>query len=264
MSCSAAGRPSLLPNPALSAAGDDRGDPADYEQDQADHEDQPGERAEGPLPGRRAAGDRQQEPDHVRRRGQPDEAPAEDHALIHHRSPFRRSWHLLHVPELLEQLTLFLVRLLRYGDLQPREHIALALALQLRRAAALDPQQLAALRPGWNLQRHRTLGCRHLDVRAERRVGKPDRDLDLEVRAAPLVERRIRHMSYDDQIARRSAAVARLALALEPDLRPVLHAGRDLHSVPLRATLAAGAVAARARLLDHGATPVAAGARVRK
>src|SRR5207342_3462114 len=68
----------------------------------------------------------------------------------------------------------------------------------------------------------------------------------------------------DDQIARWSAAVAGLALALEPDLRPVLDPGRDLHLVPLRAPLASGPVAARARLLDHGAAAVAARARVRE
>ena len=44
-----------------------------------------------------------------------------------------------------------------------------------------------------------------------------------------------------------------LALALEPDARAVLDAGRDLDRVALRAPLAARAVAVVARILDHGA-----------
>src|SRR5581483_10049227 len=50
----------------------------------------------------------------------------------------------------------------------------------------------------------------------------------------------------------------RLALALEADLRPVLDAGLDLDRVRAQPALAAGAVALRARLLDHGAVAAAA------
>ena len=57
---------------------------------------------------------------------------------------------------------------------------------------------------------------------------------------------------------------AGLALALEPDARPVLDAGLDLHRVRLDAPLAAGALALRARLLDHGAVAAAARARLRE
>src|SRR5712691_6013618 len=53
------------------------------------------------------------------------------------------------------------------------------------------------------------------------------------------------------QVAGGAAADSGLALALEPDPRAVLDPGGNLHGVALRPPLAAGAAAARARLLER-------------
>src|SRR4029077_17598979 len=68
----------------------------------------------------------------------------------------------------------------------------------------------------------------------------------------------------DDQVAVRAAVLADFALPLEPDLRAVLDARLDLHCERAPPPLAAGAVALGARLLDHGAVPAAARARLRQ
>src|SRR4029077_5478189 len=60
------------------------------------------------------------------------------------------------------------------------------------------------------------------------------------------------------------AAPAGLSLAAQADSRAVLDARGDLDRVALGTPLAAGAAAVRARLLDHGAVPTAARARLRE
>src|SRR5262249_13446132 len=170
-----------------------------------------------------------------------------------------------HLLELLEQLAAALVQLLRHLDAHAREEVALTGALQLRRAAALDLQQLAVLGTGRDLQRHRAGGRGPLDAAAERGGREADRHLDDEVGlAAALVDRRGSHARDDVQVARRPACHAGLPLALEPNTSPVLDPRRDLHRVALRPPLAAGAVTAVARLLDHGAVAAAARARLRE
>src|SRR5581483_6224321 len=145
--------------------------------------------------------------------------------------------------ELLEQLALLLVDLLRNLDAHAREHVALAVALEARRAAALDPQQLAVLGPGGHLQRHGAFGRRHLDGAAERGGRERHGHRHDEVVAAALVHLRRLHPRDDVEVARGRSAVARLALALQLDARAVLDARRDLHGVALGTALAAGAVA---------------------
>src|SRR4051812_42498588 len=54
----------------------------------------------------------------------------------------------------LERLALGLRQLLRDGDLHACEQVAAALALQLRRAAAAQAEQLAVVGAGGHLQRH--------------------------------------------------------------------------------------------------------------
>src|SRR5919197_5538982 len=166
--------------------------------------------------------------------------------------------------QLLQELALLLVHTLRHLDPEPREDVALAGAGEARRAAALDPQQLAVLGAGRHLQRDRPFGRRHLDLAAERGGRERHRHLHDEVVAAPLVDRRRRHAREDDDVARGTAVLAGLALALEPNLRAVLDARLDLHRVRLDAALAARAAALRARLLDHGAVAAAARARLRE
>ncbi len=78
----------------------------------------------------------------------------------------------------------------RFGTCDPDacEHVALAGALEARRAAALDPQQLAVLGARGNLERHGALRRRHLDLAAERGGREGDRHLHDQVVAAALVE----------------------------------------------------------------------------
>ena len=88
-----------------------------------------------------------------------------------------------------------------------------------------------------------------------------DGNLDDEIVAAALVERRRGHADDDVEIAGRPARAALLATALEPDPRPVLRARGNLHLVGLLHALSARAAARLARLLDD--RPVAAAARAR-
>ena len=145
--------------------------------------------------------------------------------------------HQLSVPELLEQLALLLVQPLRHLELEPCEHVALAAARELRRAAPADAEQLAVLGARGHLQRDGAVRRRHLDRRAERRVGERHRHRHEQVVAPALVGVRRLDVRDDVQVARGRAAVAGLALPLEPDARAVLDAGRDL--APCSASCAA-------------------------
>src|SRR5436190_18780449 len=166
--------------------------------------------------------------------------------------------------QLLEQLALALLQTLRNGHLHASEHVAAAGALQLRRALALDAEQRPVLGTALDLQRHRPVGRRRLNLGAERRLREGDRQLDDEVVAAALVHLRRRDACDDEEIARLAAVEAGLALAPEADARAVLDGGRDPGRVTLCPLLAAGAVAARAGVLDHGAVSAAARARLRE
>src|SRR6266508_248530 len=163
--------------------------------------------------------------------------------------------------QLLQQIALLLVDALRHLDAHAREHVALTGAGQARCAAALDAQQLAVFGAGGNLERDGALRRRHVDLAAEGGHREGHRHLDDEIVAAPFVRLGRRHVRHDDEVARGTAVLPGLALALEADLRAVLDAGLDLHGVRLDAALASGAVALRTRLLDDG--PVAAAARTR-
>src|SRR5207244_4293874 len=89
-----------------------------------------------------------------------------------------------------------------------------------------------------------------------------DGNVEHEVVAASLVELRGLDAGDDVEVARRRAAEAGLALALELDLRTVLDARRDAHRVALRPPLASRAAAGRARRLDDGAAAAAVRARL--
>src|SRR5262249_7684198 len=140
-----------------------------------------------------------------------------------------------------------------------RDQVALTGALQLRRAAAFDAQELAVFSTGRDLQLYRALGRRHLDGRAQRRLRKRHRHVDLQVGlAAPPIKLRGLDPRDDVEVAGGAAAVAGLALAAELDACAVLDAGRNLHLEASRPPLAAGAAAVRARLLDDCPVPAAA------
>src|SRR5581483_4012007 len=152
--------------------------------------------------------------------------------------------------------------LLWHLDVHAREHVALAVALETRSAAALDAQQLSVLGAGRDLQRHQAFGCRHLDLASERNGRERHGHVDDEIVAAPFVDLRRLNARDHVEVAGGRAAVPRLALALQLDTRPVLDARGDLHRVALRAALAAGAVTRRARRLDDRAHAAAARARL--
>src|SRR5205085_11801097 len=105
------------------------------------------------------------------------------------------------VLQLLEELSLLLVNALRHVDAYPREHVALAGAAQLRRAAAFDTQQLPIFTTGRDLQRHRSLRSRHVDLAAERRGRERHRHVHHEVVATPFIRVRHAHARDDDEVA---------------------------------------------------------------
>src|SRR5581483_3016618 len=153
----------------------------------------------------------------------------------------------------------------RHGHVQAGDQVAAAGGVEARRAAAADAEQLAVLRAGRHLQGHRSVRRRHLHGRAERGLREGHRHVELQIGlAAPAVQLRRLDARDDEQVASRAAAVAGLALPAQLDPRPVLDARRDLHPEAAGAPLAPAASAARARLLDDGAVPAAARARVRE
>src|SRR5204863_9979425 len=149
--------------------------------------------------------------------------------------------------QFLEQLALALLQPFRNAHLHAREDVAAAGALQLRRALALDAEQRPVLGAALDLQSHRPIRRRRLNLGAECRLGEGDRQLDDEVVSAALVHLRRLDARDDEEVARLAAVEAGLAFALEADAGAVLDAGRDLDRVALRPLLAAGAVAAGAR-----------------
>jgi hypothetical protein len=150
----------------------------------------------------------------------------------------------------LEGLALLLVHFLRHLDLDSRQHVAPTFTVQVRHAAALDAQELAVLRAGGDLQLHRPVGRRRLDLAAERCSGVRHGDVDDQIVTPALVDLRRLDARDHVEVAGGRPAVTGLALALEPDPSPVLDARGNLDRVALRAALAPAAVAGRARLLD--------------
>ena len=129
------------------------------------------------------------------------------------------------------------------------------------RALAAQALDRAVLGAAGHAQLLRAVQRRDLDVGAADRLGDRDRHLDLEVVALALEDRRLGDVGDHEQVARRAAAQAGLALAGQPDPRAVLDARRDVDAVLLELAQPALAGAGRARLLDHGARAAAARAR---
>src|SRR6185295_5422132 len=88
----------------------------------------------------------------------------------------------------------------------------------------------------------------------------------LEVVALALEDRGLGHARDHVDVSRRPAARTRLALALQPHSRAVLHARGDVHRVLLHLAGLAGSLAGRAGVLDlrAGAAALAAGLRDRE
>ena len=140
---------------------------------------------------------------------------------------------------------------------------ARARAAQLRRALAAQPLHGAALRARRHAQLLAPVERRDLDVRPADRLRDRERDLDLEVVAATMEDRRGTDVRDHVEVARRAAVAPSLALAGEPHARALLDPGRDVHAVLLDRALRAAARTRRARLVNHGAGAVAARARLR-
>ena len=129
-------------------------------------------------------------------------------------------------------------------------------------ALAAQPLDRAVLGPGADLDLLRPVQGRHLDRAAAQRLGDRDRHRHLEVAAVePLEDRRGGDPGGHVEVAGRAAARAGLALAGEPDPRPVLDPGRDVDLVALGLLGQAGAAAGRAGVLDDlaGAAALRAG-----
>src|SRR5690606_21644819 len=119
-------------------------------------------------------------------------------------------------------------------------------------ALAFQPELLAARGPFRNPDpAGRAVERRHLDLPAERRRGHRDRDLAEDVRPVALEERVRLDGEEDVEIAGRTAAQARLAVADEAHFGPVLDTGRDVDRERPLARDAPRARAGRARIVDH-------------
>ena len=97
----------------------------------------------------------------------------------------------------------------------------------------------------------------NLDRRAERRLGHVEAQRQQQVVAVALEHLVRPHAQIDVEIARRTAAQPGVALAREPHLRAIGHAGGDVHLQPAVALLATDAAAGVAGMLDHRAFALA-------
>src|SRR4249919_979186 len=151
----------------------------------------------------------------------------------------------------LGRLLLLLGQLLGHLDLEPVADVAVALAPRLRRPLALEPLDRAVPGSRPDLDLLRAVEGWHLDRRPAQRLGDRDRHRNLEVATVePLEDRRAGDAGDDEEVARRAAALAGLALAGEPDAGAVLHPGGDVHPVTLGLLGEPGAAAGRAGVLD--------------
>src|SRR4051794_3695750 len=166
--------------------------------------------------------------------------------------------------ELLDGLLLLRGELVRHLDHEPIVQVTAAgTGAERRRTLAAQALERAVLGAGRHAQALGAVQRRDLDLGAGERLGDGDRDLDLEVVALGLEDRRLAHVRDHVEVARRPAAQAGLALAGQPDARALLDAGRDVHPIALHLAQAALAAAGRAGLLDHRAGAAAARARTR-
>src|SRR4051794_7519481 len=136
--------------------------------------------------------------------------------------------------------------------------VAAVLPAELRRALAADALHGAVLRAAGDPQGLAPVEGRDLDLGALQRLGDRERHLDLDVVALAGEDRRALDVHDHEQVAGRAAVRPRLALAGEPDLAALLHAGGDVGPVALGGAQPALAVAGGARVLDDRARAVAA------
>ena len=88
---------------------------------------------------------------------------------------------------------------------RPYHQIAASLFVQIRNTAPAHTELFPALRAFRNLQRHRAIDPRNLDLRAQRRLRKADRDHAMQIVSFALKEVVRANREHNVQIAARSA-----------------------------------------------------------
>src|SRR5579884_328579 len=165
--------------------------------------------------------------------------------------------------KLLQQLALLRCQLGWHLHLHDDILIALAAPMKVRQAAPAQRKRLAALCALRNLQLLRAVNHRHLDGIAEGGASKADRHLAIEVVAAPLENLMVAHVDDQVQIARRPAALARVAFTDQPQPHARIHARRHLDGALPDLADAPAAAARRAGAGDDPARAVTARAGLR-
>src|SRR2546422_30918 len=161
-------------------------------------------------------------------------------------------------PQTLVQLLFGGRQLGRHHDPHGHQLVAGAAAFEPRHAVARQAERAAARRRRRNLHGDLAPQRRHLDRRAQRRLGRGERQREMQVVALAL-ELRIRR-DGDDQIEVAAAAGPAAAFAGHPHLLARAHAGRDAHVDVAARALPARAVTRRTRLAANVAAAVAGGA----
>lgn len=162
--------------------------------------------------------------------------------------------------ELAQEFLLAGAEVLRREDFDDNVLVAAAGAAQVRDAASLEAQDLAALRAGGDFHVDGAVERRHLDGAAEGRLDEGDRNLDDDVGALPLEEFMRLDEDIDVEVAVAAAVRARLAMARYAQARALVDALRDRDLDGVRLARLARAVAMGARGLDDLARAAAAAA----
>ena len=162
--------------------------------------------------------------------------------------------------ELPEQLLLGACEVLRDPEPDGDELVPPAAAPQIRDALAAETEHRAGLRAFGDRQLHGAVQCGHLDLCAESRLRVADLLIEQDGGAVTLEAGMGPHDDGDQQVARRAAVHAGVALAAEGDRLPVVYAGRDGDVDLLLLAHAAESSAGLAGLVDDLAGALALGA----
>src|SRR5690348_8041864 len=191
----------------------------------------------------------------VERVAQPGEEP-----LGARREPARGRFLAAQLGQVPQQLLLLGVQLAGRLDGDVDDEIAAPVAVEVLDALAVQRDDLAGLGTGADVDIGGTVEALHRQGGSQRGGHHRDRHRAVQVVALPL-EDGVRALDdLEEQVARRTAARADLALAGQLDVRAVLDAGRDPHLDRPPGPHPAVAVALRAGPDQHGAVPAAAGA----
>src|SRR5215211_8017064 len=163
--------------------------------------------------------------------------------------------------KLAQQVPLLARELLGHGHLEADQQVAGALAARAGHAPAPDPEGAAVLGAGRHLEGHRAVQGRDLELGPQSGLGEGHGHGDGQVLCAAPEQGMRGDPDLDDQVAGGRPRLAGLALAAEPDGGAVVDPRGDPDPQLTGADLAAGAVAGRARVLDHRAAALAGRAR---